>query len=470
MTQLTPLNGWTSEQITRLAPDAGAAQDARKLSQPGKWASLGRDALVAWGQFQGSGGNPYQVKANLERLAAGEAALHCTCPSRKQPCKHALGLLLILVEQPNSVQAVTMPPWVQQWLDKQAEKAKRDLTRKQAKTNNPPDPAQQAKAEAARRQKIAAGIDDLEQWLINVMRGGLSDPQLRQYSTWDGKAARLVDAQAGGLAAWLRGLSGMPSKGDEHQAALLKELGRLYLLTQAYKRFESLTPETQADLRTVIGWQPRKEDLPNPLTVFDQWLVIGRYDEVTEDKLRMQRLWLYGAGQRRHALILEYAFNSANFETNVFPGTWLEAEVAFFPSRAPLRAFVPGAFRTPLSIPSLACPTLRENINAYSAALAANPWLLHYPFLVEATVTRQGGRFVLRDADGLTLPIGERLAADAHAANTTHTANAAHWSLFAVGGHAPIRVMGEWDGAMLWPLSVLLPDRVIDLNGMRRPS
>ena len=44
---------------------------------------------MLWGLCAGSGKNPYQTIVDLSG-----PAYKCSCPSRKFPCKHALGLLL----------------------------------------------------------------------------------------------------------------------------------------------------------------------------------------------------------------------------------------------------------------------------------------------------------------------------------------------------------------------------------------
>ena len=77
----------TMEQITALAPDAASVKAGRGLVNSAKWPTLGQSANALWGECQGSGSKPYQVSVDL-----GGPAFKCTCPSRKFPCKHGLGL------------------------------------------------------------------------------------------------------------------------------------------------------------------------------------------------------------------------------------------------------------------------------------------------------------------------------------------------------------------------------------------
>src|SRR5438552_1455400 len=126
----------TAEQILALAPDAGSAKAARDLTSSRKWLSLGRDAQVAWGECQGSGKDPYRTQIDLS-----EPAFRCTCPSRKFPCKHGLGLFLLLANQPGEFAQATPPAWVTEWLANRAKRAEQAAEGKKAKQVATPDGA-----------------------------------------------------------------------------------------------------------------------------------------------------------------------------------------------------------------------------------------------------------------------------------------------------------------------------------------
>jgi hypothetical protein len=70
------------------APDARSMAAARAIARPERWMALGRDRDRVWGEYDG--GDNYYVWARLDERAAG-----CNCGSPKDPCKHALALLLI---------------------------------------------------------------------------------------------------------------------------------------------------------------------------------------------------------------------------------------------------------------------------------------------------------------------------------------------------------------------------------------
>ena len=85
-------NPVTEAQVIASAPDARSATSARSIAHVGDWLLLFRDGDRVWGEYEGS--DHYEVFADMGTLRAG-----CTCPSPKDPCKHALALLLIAASQ-----------------------------------------------------------------------------------------------------------------------------------------------------------------------------------------------------------------------------------------------------------------------------------------------------------------------------------------------------------------------------------
>ena len=79
----------TAEQIAEMAPDPASAAAGKKLAGLKHWQSVGKNTAALWGLCQGSA--VYQVKVDLANMG-----YHCSCPSRMFPCKHVLGLLLLV--------------------------------------------------------------------------------------------------------------------------------------------------------------------------------------------------------------------------------------------------------------------------------------------------------------------------------------------------------------------------------------
>ncbi len=428
----------TTEQILAMAPDAPSAKAGQSLASRSKWVTLGANDQALWGECQGSGKAPYQVQVDL---ATGDLAYRCSCPSRKQPCKHILGLLLLRATEADAFATTTPPDWVADWLAKRAQAAqKRSEQHEQRQVS---DPTAQAKRAIAREAKIRAGLRELEQWLHDLIRQGLADVQSRPATFWFAPASRMIDAQAPGVARLLRELAGIPNSGPGWQGRLLEHLGRLHLLIEGFKRLETLPPAIQADIRTAIGLTIREDDLRDEPGIRDHWLVLGQRVE-TEDTLTVQRTWLWGQTSNRPALVLSFAAGNQPLDRSLLPDTSLEADLVFYPGAVPLRALVktrhsPVTTLDPSVLPGM--PTIHAASATYAAALAAQPWLERYPFLLRGIdMVYRDRSWAVRDAEGYTLACPPHFAAG--------------WQLLARSGGHPSVVAGEWDGTWLLPLNL----------------
>src|SRR5438477_10051910 len=131
---------WTVDDVLKLAPDAGSAGAARRLSLSAVWSQAGSSGSLLWGKCQGSAREPYQVPIDLN-----EPSFRCTCPSRKHPCKHGLALLLLWAEGDGSVAEEARPAeFAAEWVQRLAAKAPA------GRVAAPPDPEAQARRLAQR--------------------------------------------------------------------------------------------------------------------------------------------------------------------------------------------------------------------------------------------------------------------------------------------------------------------------------
>lgn len=445
---------WTQEQVLALAPDSGSAKAGQGLASARKWSSLGISESAAWGLCQGSGKDPYQAQVDLS-----EPAFRCSCPSRKFPCKHGLGLLLLLAAQPAAFPQGDPPDWVTAWLQTRTQRAEQKAQKVEAKARGEvsvADEAAQAKRVAERERKVAAGLQELELWLEDLVRRGLAEAQTQPTSYWEGIASRMVDAQAPGLARSLRDLAGIPATGEGWPERLLERLSRLHLLIQGYRRLETLAPDTQVDLRTRIGWPMKEEEvLQEGQPVRDRWLVLGQRTE-QEDRLRMQRTWLWGEASQRTAMILQFAHGATPFDAGLAPGSVVPADLVFYPGAFPLRALVKE--RLGNAEPLSGMPgeeTLLGATERWSQALSRDPWMEQFPLALRSMilVRRNGGAntdWLLRDAEGTLLPLNPHWEAG--------------WQLLSLSGGHPVALFGEWDGDSLRPLSTWAEGRLFRLD------
>jgi len=428
------LQHWTPERILALAPNARAAQAGRQLATPHLWSSRGTTAEVAWGECQWRADTPYQIRIDLTRLV-----FQCTCLSRQSPCKHSLGLLLMLAEAPDAWPDTTPPAWVTAELPRRGRRG----------SARPPS----AHRIAQRHATVRAGLVGLKRWLRDLVHQGLATVLDKPASFWQQPAARLVDAQAPGLARLVRACAqDVASGADDWQERVVQRLGSLYLAVTGYARFDTLAPGAQTDLCTFIGWPQRREDALATPGQRDCWLVIGQH-RAQEDRLTTQRTWLWGQHSGQAALVLEFAHGRAPRDISLCPGTQVDAALVFYPSAFPLRALVKtcSAPARPLTTWG-GTPHLQTALQTYATALARNPWLSQYPFVLQdVTVERQTAtRWIVRDGTGHTLPL---VAGFPYG-----------WSLLALSRHQAFGLCGEWDGEALRPLGIWTGEHFIDCN------
>lgn len=442
---------WSKQQVHALSPDSASLSAGEKLSNASKWQTLGQQSDTLWGEIKGSGSKPYQVCIDLI-----EPAFKCSCPSRKFPCKHGLGLALIYASQ--SISAAPPPVWVQEWLDKRLQRTET----KKAKNDTPADPATQAKQQEAqakrlqsREKKIAAGVQELQRFLFDQLRQGLA--QQDDDEKWETMAARMIDAQASGLARRLEdcfSLRYQTQSSSAWQETLLERIGKLYLLLSAYQHIEHFSADLQAEIQTQIGFTHNKEALLLQKGLTDTWHVLG-YVKEDDGRLVTQRIWLYGEHSQKWALLLDFSIKNQN-QTLPFPaatGQSINAELVFYPSHAPLRAVLKTALGThPVSDTASAFMSIPQALQSYTNALSKQPWLMRYPIALQdvVLVAHENNWYLTQTEQAIRLHLAEENA----------------WRLLALSGGHSIKVMGEWNGEHLKLCSVLVAGVMYDLTGV----
>src|SRR5581483_8299727 len=145
-----------------------------------------------------------------------------------------------------------------------------------------------------------------------------------------------------GLADRVRALPARLHAGSEWAERLLTELARGYLAVSAWRRRDVLPDDALADLRVVLGW-PRRVDevLERGERVTDRWAVLGLAQE-TDSRLQSQRTWLHGQRSGRTVVVLDFAAAGATLAVAEVLGSVVEAEVALYPGSDPRRALFTG--------------------------------------------------------------------------------------------------------------------------------
>jgi hypothetical protein len=485
---------WSADSVLALAPDDSSARAAAGLARPAPWSATGAAGDVVWGLCAGSGKNPYQAIADLSG-----PAYRCSCPSRKFPCKHVLALLLLWAA--GTVPDAPEPAdYALAWLESRREKASKSSSRTVGGDSQTPAGSSEGDAAAVsvtpgtrpagtgsagtgsagtgsagtgsagteapgsgrraaeRAQRVAAGLAELREWLRDQVRVGLAASVSGGTDGGghaDAIAARMVDAQAPGVAGVLRALSGIPSSGEGWPARLLSEYARLHLLTRAHERIGMLPPALAAVVRSRVGYTTSRQEVLALPAVTDHWLVIAVRDLV-EGTVPGRRIWLTGRDTGRPAMLLTFAGSGywQDPETaRLRPGTELFADMHFYPGQPPLRALTGVSHEGPARGK---CPEPADCIDALLAAwadgLAADPWLISWPALVTGTPVPSAHEarepWYLVDRTGAAVPLAGRESL---------------WTLLAVSGGQPVTIAGEWQGESLLPLTVWHRDEAVTL-------
>jgi hypothetical protein len=348
--------------------------------------------------------------------------------------------------------AADPPAWASEWLasrEQRAEKADARSAMEEGRTAEP-DPAARAKRVQARERKVDAGLSDLDRWLQDLVRRGLAAAKSEGYAFWDQAGARLVDAQAASLGREVRTLGAVTNSGAGWADGALERVGRLHLIVEAYRRLETLPEDLRADVRSLVGWTVKEDELPPDGTVSDRWLVLGRTVSA-DDRLTTARTWLTGEQSGRFALHLAFTVGGVNPAPLAMPGSSFHGDLVFYPSATPLRVAVGAIGDAGQAVTSLpAASTIAVAADTFAGMLARNPFLTSWPVaLAEVVPVGRGTEMHLRDGSGVTV----RATPDAIAAR-----------LLALAGGNPVAVFGLWSGRAIRVLAALADGRFVDLG------
>jgi len=461
---------WQVEQVFALAPKPSSLTAVQPLAVPSRWVGAGCDTRAVWGRCVGGSAEPYECV--VDHVAV---AFRCSFPSRLLPCKHALALLLLWAR--GQVSQAEPPSFVAAWVAKLATAAEAAAPAPATPAVAPaaagasgegdqaaaapapsPPPLDNTSGRDDRVARMAAGLAELDRWLDDRVRTGLADPALARYATWDNLAARLIDAQVGGLANRVRRLAGVVGGHPEWHQQVLAELGTLHLLATAGRRLGTLPPGLADSVAAAIGWQVRQADVLAGLPVTDHWVVMGRSD-TREDRIEVRRAWLRGRDTRGWAMVLSFAAYGQSLDDTLAVGATVHADVFRYPGALGLRVLMGRRHSEPEHTGEAAAAGAGSTVAAactqIGAAVAAEPWIDRYPVCLSAAPARDRTGWVLTDATG-SLPLAEGVAGVG--------------ALLACGGGAHVVVTAEWTPLGLVPLAVHLADRSIDIGPTADPS
>ena len=432
----------TPEQVESVAPDAKAFKAGQKLARLSDWKGLGHNDVVVWGLCQGSA--LYKTVVYL-----GDLTSKCTCPSRKFPCKHALGLMLLTAA--GSVQPSEPPDWVLESLQKRQKAAARKETLQEERLKKAADPKLREKKEKKRNSVIVDGLDQLDDWLNDILTNGIEGLESVELKDWDWQARRLADCQAMGLSNAIREVADSIGKSG-WEKNIEASLGRVALASYAFRRISNLETSLQSNLRQFVGVTVSQEEvMVHNDKVEDLWIVLGQKVRHV-DNGRQIVTWLVGTRSGRYANIRDFVPDGGGRTSTLGIGTCFEGTLYFWPGAYSLRALIDqrqqGTHHKP-DDHSIA-HDVQTGLQRLAEGLGANPWLSEVPVVLKniGIIAREDGIWA-RESSGKVLPIK----------------SGDHIKLLALSIDSEVTLIGEWNGQYLDPLGVI-KDRYYMLSGL----
>ena len=445
----------TREDVKALAPDSKAFAVSEAIaSEP--WLELGRSDRALWGKFSGSGKAPYRVMVD----ARDELAYKCSCPSRKLPCKHTLGLLLTEVD--GKTTDAKEPDDVVKWLDARDKRAKKRQEPKDATSTARSEKAvAAAKARAKKRdQNVADGVETLLNALDDVARLGLNTAQFREPKFWKDLAKRMVDFQAPGLANRVLEIAALDSADKNWNETVLRKIGLLTLLLEAAKRVENVSEDLAAEIRYALGYTFQESSVVETGERLEgEWLALGR-GLVFGRAINTARDWFYHIETGRFARYLQYSRNKEFDETYPTLNGYVGA-MRYWHGVVKMRATWES---TPKSIGRRALPdgvgdTFQQLVEKTVQTRSNAPWTTAIPTLLKDVVVRPNvercgktlaTQWLVIDSDGRAIPA----VAPGNVQGEPRKNNFMQ-DFFEASYDAAVTLFGEWDGQTLTPLSAI---------------
>ena len=319
------------DQVEALAPDAGTLSRAKKIAKPNKYSGVGANDRAIWATALGS--SDYETFVDIQG-----PAYKCSCPVNRMPCKHAMGLMVLVAQNPALAKADEPPQSLSAWLEKRDGASQARDARKKGEVK---DPAAQARRAHQREKNVEKGIEELRRFLQDSVRVGLAESSRRSEDVWNQMQKRLIDAQARGLSRsldWIR--LEMGSKVNWTHS-VFRALLRLHALVSAWDNRDNLPAELLDDIRERIGWSKNKDQVLQESAQPGPWLVMNhavRY----ESGLYSQTVWLLHRHNGRFARVLNFAtdFNRDALEGGFHSASLIEGNVYDYSRWSPQRVIL----------------------------------------------------------------------------------------------------------------------------------
>ncbi|GHU03608.1 hypothetical protein FACS1894205_0430 [Alphaproteobacteria bacterium] len=200
---------------------------------------------ILFGECQGSGSKPYIVSADF--INPHSATFRCTCPSRKFPCKHGLGLLYAFRQGKNfSIEEIPAD------IAEKRQKLAGRQEKKAAPGEAPPKEKNAAQSQTARLKKTEAQLDGLsiaETALHSLIRDGFGAITPKAVDGLEKRLKQLGDAYLPGVQREFRALlNGLKEdEGSDREVFYSEAFNRAVRLGLLLRRGKDALQQKQGD-------------------------------------------------------------------------------------------------------------------------------------------------------------------------------------------------------------------------------
>jgi uncharacterized Zn finger protein len=447
---------WTDEKIAALAPNDSTERRGRTLANSAKWNVIATNYEAIWGECKGSGSQPYLVQVNLSG-----PKYKCSCPVRKPPCKHVLGLFFLFAKSSAVFKYQAPTEAIKNWLSQQSTSTISSTSKTVAPVLKTEEAIEQAKIAkekrwAQRMQLMASGMDELELWLTDLIRQGIANTDIQKASFWNQVAAKMVDAKLPRISTYLKETHQLIQQNQNWSEIVVARLGELYLWAESFKKRALLSPEMQEELYQSLGKIVKKATIleQHPKTK-DLWFVLGKKEGVDIEGRSFRKIWLQGQKTKQQALILDYAFGSMGYEQQYIVGDLLDGALVYYSKAYPQRAIFE-SFDSAKIYEKIEISTnkdLDSVLSSYGKALVQNPWLFSFPAGLSKlkAFLNDKKELQIKDINDTIIPL-------------SNVKEEVMWKILAISGGHSVSLFGEWNGLHFEPLSMLTDQGVISFT------
>jgi len=308
-----------------------------------------------------------------------------------------------------------------------------------------------AVATEKRMQNVQDGIVELKSWMDDLYRTGIGNIPSQGAIFFSDIIAKMIDAQAPGLAAILRKMAANDYQDNNSLEKLLRSLTQLKLLLACFDQREEISENLLMDVRHSIGWYSNKQDVLKSDGTRDNWLCIWRTLERTDDNIVTEKLWFYGLNTKQFGVLFNFFIGFQKPIITIKEGMLIDASVCYYASALPLRFLIKEEYSRKSCYQEVESTV--KDLNSYSAyvidRLQQIPFVEHHPVVfnnVKLVYAKHNKSYFLCDTKNNLLPI---LNKKEDLLPLIFNTCGDEVSIFGLGQKGAIDIKSYWDGAKI---------------------